>query len=306
MHYRHGYTNIPTEILRTLVIIAETKSFTQAGKDLGLSQPGISSQIKRLQKLVGGPIFERTHGGGLALTPKGKVVLAIAQNLLDANDRLLALGGIGKRSHRVRVGMTMLYAEQFLASLAQHSMLNQVQVTCAYSSELAKSLANGNLDVACLVDDRPNIGEPVFSWNEELVWACGKALEVQPGQAIPIVACEGVLGDRMMRALENAGLLVTVAFNSADHGARMVATATGIGIMGMPARHVVDPLVVASRHSLPAMDPLHVCVVVRPDVTAQRISPLLDALKALGPSEPNGNGISTGGAARPSRTLAKK
>jgi hypothetical protein len=51
-----------------------------------------------------------------------------------------------------------------------------------------------------------------------------------------VVAYEGVLGERMIRALEGAGLLFSIAFSSADHGARIMATAAGMGIMGMPAR----------------------------------------------------------------------
>jgi DNA-binding transcriptional LysR family regulator len=298
MQSRDEYINIPTQILRTVSVIAEAKSFTQAGIKLGLSQPAISDQMKRLQRLVGGAVFERNGSGGLSLTPKGKVVLTIAQTLLNANDRLLALGGIGKQSQRLRVGMTMLYAEQFLASLAQHSMLNRVQVTCAYSSTLAKMLEDGNLDIACLVDDQPAVGEPVFGWNEEFVWACGKDFELQLGQPIPIVGCEGALGSRMMNALAGAELLVTVAFDSADHGARVVATATGIGIMGMPARHVVDPLQLANRYSLPSMKPLRVCVVVRPDIEVDRISRVLDVLKTLAPPERENNG-DNGQAAKP-------
>jgi hypothetical protein len=60
--------------------------------------------------------------------------------------------------------------------------------------------------------------------------------ELQPGHPLPVVAYEGVLGERMIRALEGAGLLFSIAFSSADHGARIMATAAGMGIMGMPAR----------------------------------------------------------------------
>ncbi len=59
MHRRYQHINIPTEIVRTLVVIAEMGSFSKAGEKLGLSQPAISAQMKRLQVLVGGTIFER-------------------------------------------------------------------------------------------------------------------------------------------------------------------------------------------------------------------------------------------------------
>ena len=108
---------------------------------------------------------------------------------------------------------------------------------------------------------------------------------MQPGHPLPVVACEGVLGDRMMRALESAGLMFSIAFNSADHGARMAATATGMGVMGMPARHVRDPLTLATRYSLPAMRPVRAWILVRPGVEAERTAQLLDALRTLAPPE---------------------
>ena len=288
MHRRHEHTNIPTELLRTATTIAEVGSFTETGKKLRLSQPTISAQMKRLQMLVGGAVFEKTTAGGLAVTAKGRVVLALARKLLDANDRLLALGGIVKQTQLLRVGVTMLYVEHLLASLAQKALVDRIQVTCAYSAELAKLLADGTLDVACVVDGPVDPGAAVFSWDEEFVWVCGKGFELQPGHPLPVVACEGVLGDRMIRALEGAGLLFSIAFSSADHGARIMATGAGMGIMGLPARHVRDPLTSAARFSLPAMQPVPVWILVRPGVEAERTAQLLNVLRALAPPQ-NGN-----------------
>ena len=53
MQRRYQHTNIPTEIVRTIVVIAEAGSFSKAGERLGLSQPAISAQVKRLQMMVG-------------------------------------------------------------------------------------------------------------------------------------------------------------------------------------------------------------------------------------------------------------
>ena len=59
MHRRHQHLNIPIEIVRSVVAVSETGSLSKAGERLGLSQPAISSQIKRLQHLVGGPLFSQ-------------------------------------------------------------------------------------------------------------------------------------------------------------------------------------------------------------------------------------------------------
>ena len=44
-------TNIPTDLLRTLVAVIDLRSFTKAAASLGLTQPAVSAQIQRLQNL---------------------------------------------------------------------------------------------------------------------------------------------------------------------------------------------------------------------------------------------------------------
>src|ERR1700760_5130201 len=92
MHRRHQHLNIPIEIVRTVVAISETGSLSKAGERLGLSQPAVSSQINRLQSLVGGSLFVKT-ANGTTTTALGKLALHQARRILEANDQLLRLGG---------------------------------------------------------------------------------------------------------------------------------------------------------------------------------------------------------------------
>src|ERR1700753_688974 len=97
MHRRHQHLNIPIEIVRTVVAISETGSLSKAGEKLGLSQPAVSSQINRLQSLVGGALFSKT-ANGTTTTELGKLALREARRILEANDQLLRLAGKPPRS----------------------------------------------------------------------------------------------------------------------------------------------------------------------------------------------------------------
>ncbi|WGR93791.1 LysR family transcriptional regulator [Bradyrhizobium sp. ISRA435] len=112
MHRPRQYSNIPTEIIRTVVAIAETGSLSKAGERLGLSQPAISSQVKRLQSLVGRALFVRT-ANGTTTTELGKVAVQQARRILEANDQLLRLGGANGGSQLLRLGISTLLAEEF-------------------------------------------------------------------------------------------------------------------------------------------------------------------------------------------------
>src|ERR1700756_4120325 len=92
MHRRHANKNIPIELLRALVTIVDTGSFTKAADALDLTQSAISSQIARLAQLLGGSIFARGMGN-IIPTKRGTLVLQYARRMLAINDELLALAG---------------------------------------------------------------------------------------------------------------------------------------------------------------------------------------------------------------------
>lgn len=110
MHRRPQFLNIPIEIVRTVVAISETGSLSKAGERLGLSQPAVSAQVKRLQSLIGGELFLKTANGTTA-TELGKLALQQARKILDANDQLLRLGGNTAGPTPLRLGMSTLFVE---------------------------------------------------------------------------------------------------------------------------------------------------------------------------------------------------
>ena len=82
-------TNIPTDLLRTLVTVVDLRSFTKAAQALGVTQPAVSAQIKRLQGMLGGDLFDRA-APGIALTRQGEAVVTHARRLLAINDEILS------------------------------------------------------------------------------------------------------------------------------------------------------------------------------------------------------------------------
>src|SRR3979409_1776427 len=93
--------NIPTELLRPLVSVVDQRSFTKAAHSLGVTQPAVSAQIKRLQFLLGYEILDKS-APGVSLTPRGEMVVAHARRMLSVNDQIAQLGGRQTTAHTQR------------------------------------------------------------------------------------------------------------------------------------------------------------------------------------------------------------
>jgi DNA-binding transcriptional LysR family regulator len=96
-------TNIPTELLRTLVAVVDLRSFTKAAQSLGVTQPAVSAQIKRLQGLLGADLLDKS-APGVSLTSSGELVVNYARRLLSINDQILDIAGPRPAAKTVRIG----------------------------------------------------------------------------------------------------------------------------------------------------------------------------------------------------------
>ncbi|HZS02054.1 MAG TPA: LysR family transcriptional regulator [Chloroflexota bacterium] len=75
--------------LESFVRVAERGSLTLAARELGITQPGLSRQMQKLERLVGVPLFTRTRNG-VRLTSAGERYRAYADEVLTRHRQLLA------------------------------------------------------------------------------------------------------------------------------------------------------------------------------------------------------------------------
>src|SRR4051794_28697342 len=69
--------------LRYFVTVAEEANFTRAAARLHLAQPGVSAQVRQLEKELGHPLLDRS-GRSVTLTEVGEAVLPYARAALSA------------------------------------------------------------------------------------------------------------------------------------------------------------------------------------------------------------------------------
>ncbi|MCF3134686.1 LysR family transcriptional regulator [Streptomyces olivochromogenes] len=74
--------------LEVLCSIAETGSIRKAARDLGMSQPALTTQLRRIEDALGAKLFSREQNG-CRLTPAGQAVLSRARPLVAQMSTLI-------------------------------------------------------------------------------------------------------------------------------------------------------------------------------------------------------------------------
>jgi DNA-binding transcriptional LysR family regulator len=281
MHRRHQHLNIPIEIVRTVVAISETGSLSKAGDRLGLSQPAISSQIKRLQSLVGGALFLKT-ANGTTTTELGKLALQQARRILEANDQLLRLGGNTDGIQPLRLGLSTLFVQQFIRHQTADSLVD-IFVHTDHSVPIGKGLIDGYIDIACIFENpaiESEIEQLVINrMRDPLVWVRAKSFVLSPGAPLPILTWPG--DDWMIRTLTRHGVAYKIVFNSPDYHAKLAAVEAGVGLTAVPASMVPPTLVRAREYYLPELPPIEALLCARLGLESEQASTMLKQLSAM-------------------------
>ncbi|UUU19455.1 LysR family transcriptional regulator [Streptomyces sp. DSM 40750] len=109
---------LPLPQLHAFVVLAEELHFGHAAARLGIAQPPLSQQIRRLEEKVGHALFHRAPGA-VTLTPAGRQLLPVARRTLtDLADGLAAARAVGSgRTGRLRIGFAASLALTLLPGL---------------------------------------------------------------------------------------------------------------------------------------------------------------------------------------------
>lgn len=281
MHRRYQPLNIPIEIVRTVVAISETGSLTKAAEKLGLSQPAVSSQIKRIQSMVGGALFART-ANGTTTTQLGKLVLHQARRILEANDQMLRIGGAAHLPQPVRLGLSTLFVREFLGHQNAKG-LSDVVIHTDNSVGITKGLIDGYIDIAYILENPELTSEIshliVNEIDEDFAWVRSRDFVLSPGSPIPILTWPG--DDLMIRTLTRHGIAYKIVFNSPDYHAKLAAVEAGIGIAAIPRRMIPPSLVWAQEYYLPQLPPIKALLCARSNLESSQSANLLSDISKL-------------------------
>jgi DNA-binding transcriptional LysR family regulator len=158
--------------MRYFLAVAETLHFGRAAKKLGMAQPNLSLQVRKVEKAIGHTLFTRTTRG-VALTPAGTFLATRAGSLQTSFDEVI------QTTQRIADGQEGSLAVGFSGS-AMYSQLPfvldrfrqlypkvEVQLREMYAHEQQPLLLNGKLDVGFIRDGAPAQGLSMIPLSRE-------------------------------------------------------------------------------------------------------------------------------------------
>ena len=159
--------------LELMHILGETENLSKASRKLYVSQPTLSSRIKKVEERLNIKIFDRKYHG-IKLTKEGEMVVDFARKCLDEYRRLeTEIGNMQKQtSGKIRIGVSNYIAINLLPDMLQNFSADfpEVDITIVsdWSSEVFQQLNNGNIDLAIIKGEHGWHGKKTFLFDERV------------------------------------------------------------------------------------------------------------------------------------------
>src|SRR2546428_3900649 len=242
--------------LRCFLAVAEQRGFTRAARELGLAQPWVSAEVRRMDDEHGRERFQGMKGN-LTLTPAGEALLPYARRILAdvdaASSELLAT--TSQVRGRLALGATPSLAATLVPPVLArfHTAYPAVDLALreAGSVDLVAALEEGALDVALVIlPVRHDVLQTQQLVREELVVAVARGHPLAKRRTIAVADLRDVPfvmfreGYDLRSATEAACRAAGFAPTSAGGGGEMEGvlrlTAAGLGAAIVPSL-VVEP-----------------------------------------------------------------
>lgn len=235
--------SLDSDLLRTFVAVAQAGSVTEGAARICRSQSATSLQVKRLEAILGQPVFER-HGRGVVLSDAGRRLLPVAQDVtarLDAVQRDISQKAV---AGKLRLGIPDDHGRaklaEIIATFTRHHPKVELEVTCALSTGYPEALAKGALDLAIYEVEQPRTHEEVL-FEDPTCWASSAHQNFPTDDSLPVALFDHACWwrDAAISSLESRGKPYRIVYSSQSVSGVIAAVEAGIaiGLLGRSSLH---------------------------------------------------------------------
>lgn len=248
--------------LKSFATVAACHSFTEAARQLDLTQSSVSEHVRRLEEEIGRRLFVRdTHS--LAITPDGEAMLAHAGAILQAINRAESQFRAPRLRGRVRLGCSDDIAlgplPAVLTAFRNAHPDVELEINIGMTGQLYELLDAGAIELMVgkrrLGDKR---GTALFTGRLEWLARAGTAIDLTQPLPLILVAEPSVTRAVVLDALAQTDFRWQVVCTSSSHSGCVAAARGGLGITVRPqylaARGLAPPVNVASLPVLPDVE----------------------------------------------------
>src|SRR4051794_6930736 len=143
--------NLDIDLLKTFLAIADMGNFTRAAEEVHKTQSAVSMQMKRLEEVIGRPLFAR-DGRHSRFTADGERLIEFARRIVKLNDEAVSAFTKPELTGTLRFGTPDDYADRFLpeilARFSRTHPLVTVDVECLNTVDLVERTRRSEMDLA--------------------------------------------------------------------------------------------------------------------------------------------------------------
>ncbi|HTB20183.1 MAG TPA: LysR substrate-binding domain-containing protein [Bryobacteraceae bacterium] len=239
--------------LRYFLAVAETLHFSKAAQLLGMAQPPLSQQIKRLEQLLGHPLFDRTTRG-VKLTLAGQLLADRARSTMEkVHDDLAQVRRLGRGEEgTLTVGFSgsVMFTDLPAVIEIYRRRYPKVELRLRELSTSAQisALLTGTLDLAFLRDGDATEGIQITTLFEERyvavlpkthALAAKRSLRVRDLRKGPFILFARRMGplafDRTIACCERDGFRPNIVQDAPQWPTLVRLVAAGLGVSLAPA-----------------------------------------------------------------------
>ncbi|MEO0750472.1 MAG: LysR substrate-binding domain-containing protein [Pseudomonadota bacterium] len=242
-----GSMRFEIDVLKTFIAVADTGSVKLASERVARSSAAVSMQMKKLENLVGSPVFQRAEGA-MRLSAVGERLMPHAHRIVQANDTAIAEMQSPGIEGVVRVGICLENAEtrmpEILAGFSQAHSGVTVEIVSGDAQDLAAMLTKDELDIAILTvgGGAPPEERDRLLHEQPLVWAThvnGHRNKERPLRlAVASVGCPWRLA--ALDALKRAGIPYRIAYLSNVSESQLAAVRADLAVAALPLSRVTN------------------------------------------------------------------
>lgn len=239
--------------IQYFIEVSHTKNISRAAERLGITQPSLSSAIKRLENSIGTNLFVRNRTG-VELTKAGKDFLTRSRQLLFSWEQLKT--EVNKKSNEVSGQYTIgchpsvgLYClSLFLPDLVQNHPDLEIRLVHDLSRKITEGIISFEIDFGIVVNPvkHPDLVIHELCTDEVLFWTCKNPSHTQNLNSkssvlicdLNLIQTQKIINDLQKKDFEFKRIIQT---SDLEIISDLTSAGVGIGIIPRRVASIINP-----------------------------------------------------------------